>query len=187
MCCRWLLLPAFPSPRLKTNNWQTRIRGSGKNCRSNGGWGGRRSSRGMLEMETQIQQFERDLMSASGFQEANPGKKAFSTETAARSFIRQAHQLKNWLQRTRKQRQRAMNEHGHGYSENALASVPGEKSLNAAKKAAASHMMSFLALLQNLTTTAKASSAFPAGSSFQFSSFSPSPRDAFLASLSLIL
>ena len=65
------------SPPLKTNNWQTRIRGSGKNCRSNGGWGGRRSSRGMLEMETQIQQFERDLMSASGIQEAKPGKKAF--------------------------------------------------------------------------------------------------------------
>ena len=66
-----------PSPRLKTNNWQTRIRGSGKNCRSNGGWGGRRSSRGMLERETQIQQYERDLMSPSGSNEAKPGKKAF--------------------------------------------------------------------------------------------------------------
>ena len=122
----------LPLPRLKTNNWQTRIRGSGKNCRSNGGWGGRRSSRGMLEMETQIQQFERDLMSASGFQEAKPGKKAFFHGNG-RAFIRQAHQLKNWLQRTRKQRQRAMNERGD-YSENALASVPGEKSLNAAKR-----------------------------------------------------
>ena len=89
MCCRWLLLPAFL--RLKTNNWQTRIRGSGKNCRSNGGWGGRRSSRGMLEMETQIQQFERDLMSASGFQEANPAKRPFSTETAARSSVRRTN------------------------------------------------------------------------------------------------
>ena len=59
--------------------------------RSNGGWGGRRSSRGMLEMETQIQQFERDLMSASGFQEAKPGKKPFSTETAARSSVRRTN------------------------------------------------------------------------------------------------
>ena len=88
MCCR--CYPPSP-PRLKTNNWQTRIRGSGKNCRSNGGWGGRRSSRGMLEMETEIQQFERDLMSASGFQEAKPGKKPFSTETAARSSVRRTN------------------------------------------------------------------------------------------------
>ena len=82
----------------------------------------------MLEMETQIQQYERDLMSASGFNEAKPGKRPFSTKEVdgnGRSFIRQALQLKNWLQKTRKQRQRAMNE--RGYSENAFASVPGEK------------------------------------------------------------
>ena len=78
-----------------------------------------------------------NVMSLRGFNEVKSGKKGPSTKGAKRvgnglSFINQSGgAIKNWLQKTRKEQQySAMNERG---SENALASVPGEK-LESGKK-----------------------------------------------------